>query len=103
MTSLPDSAVVASALISPAGELSLFILNKTKEPVTVQPQIATFEGKTLNLYQVTAAAINASGFQLNPQLSFVAGKQKEITLPGESITTISSYNLQHNDKGIIIQ
>ncbi len=102
-TSLPDSAVVASALISPAGELSLFILNKTKEPVTVQPQIATFEGKTLNLYQVTAAAINASGFQLNPQLSFVAGKQKEITLPGESITTISSYNLQHNDKGIIIQ
>ncbi len=103
VVSKKDSTLMSVALISPKGELSIFILNLKNESQTVTLAIAAFPEKQLNIYQVSKELVLKPGFELNPIGKFVAGSPKQLTLPGRSITTVSSYSLKNSDQGIINQ
>ena len=98
----PDSVLMSLALVSPAGEISVFLLNKSNEEQLVGLKIDNLPGKTLNVYQVTKVIVVKPDFQLNPVQSFGSGKMGKLVLPPQSITTVSSYSLTKNDSGIIL-
>jgi hypothetical protein len=101
---LPDSVINVAALVSPTGELSIFMVNYEDEPVKVKFDIAAMpEVKLLNVYQLTDKLVSEPGFELVPVKQFSSKKTKRILLPPESITTVTSYNLAKNDKGIILK
>ena len=99
----PDSVLMSQALFSPAGELSVFLLNQSDKEQLVSLKVENLPKKTLNVYQVTKDAISIPGFELNPAQSFSSAKPEKLVLPAQSITTVSSYFLKNSDKGIIIR
>lgn len=101
--SQPDSLIQSSALRSPNGELSIFIVNLKKEPLIINLEIASPSEKSLNVYQVSKELVTQPAFELNPIQSFTSLKKKELVLPSRSITTVTSYSLKNSDKGIILQ
>jgi len=102
-TSLPDSVLLSAAILSPAGELSIFILNPTDDDLNISLHIASFPGKQMNVYQVTKQMVSQPDFELNAMQQFKSSKKKSLLLPSKSITTVSSYLLYHSDNGIILQ
>ena len=100
-TGCPDSVLMSIALLSPKEELSVFIVNLKDENVTVDFNIKAFPNKQMNVYQVTKESVNKPGFELNPLQNFNSSSGKYLlTLPAKSITTVSSYLLRHQDKGV---
>lgn len=102
ITNQPDSLLMSAALLSPAGELSVFILNKTENEQTVSLEIENF-GKKVNAYQVSEEIVTKPGFELNPIKNFNPVKAGNIVLPARSITTVTSYSLKNSDTGVILQ
>ena len=96
-----DSLLMSVALLSPKGELTIFVLNPTEQLLHVNLETDSFSGKQFNVYQVTKELVNKPGFKLNPIDEFNSMKRKQIDLPARSITTISSQLLRNEDKGII--
>jgi len=101
-TNQPDSLLMSVALLSPAGELSVFILNKTEKEQTVRLNIGNFD-KELNVYQVSKEIVTKPDFELNPVRSFNPSEADDIVLPAKSITTVTSYSLQNSEPGIILR
>jgi hypothetical protein len=101
--SLPDSLLLTTALLSPKGELSIFLLNASDDHLLVSLDIQSLPVKQMNVYQVVQDLVSQPGFELNSLQRFKSSQKKAITLPAKSITTVSSYLLQHSDNGIIVQ
>ncbi|GAB1454466.1 hypothetical protein MASR2M47_45220 [Draconibacterium sp.] len=103
ITNQPDSILMSVALLSPAGELSIFILNKSDEEQSLSLKIDNLPGKELNVYQTTKETGANTNFELNSIQNFKSTKPGKIKLPARSITTVSSYALKNSDKGIVFQ
>jgi len=101
--SQPDSLILSSALRSPNGELSIFIVNLKNKPLAINLEIASPSEKSMNVYQVSKELVTQPAFELNPIQSFISSKNNELVLPSRSITTVTSYSLKNSDKGIILQ
>lgn len=101
--SAPDSVIISQALLSPAGELSVFLLNQSDKEQVVSLKVENLPGKTLNVYQVNKEIVTKPDFELNPVRSFNPAKPENIVLPAKSITTATSYSLQNNETGIILR
>jgi len=99
----PDSVLLSAALLSPGGELSIFILNPTDDDLHVGIGIASLPEKKMNVYQVTKEMVSQPNFELNAIRQFKSSEKPSVILPAKSITAISSYLLEHHDKGVILQ
>ena len=99
----PDSVLMSQALLSPSGEISVFILNKSNEAQIASLKIENLPGKKLNVYQVTKESVSKPDFQLIPIQSFDTDKTDKLILPSQSITTVSGYSLKHTDDGITLK
>lgn len=93
------SEVIAAALRSPRGNLTLYILNKTVSERHVKVVVSGLETlPKFYRYQVTEPQITQPGFTLNPEPTSL-----EEELPPRSVTALSTYNLSHTDHGIIAE
>ena len=99
----PDSVVMSVALLSPAGEMSIFILNKDDREYIVNLKIENLPEKMMNIYQATKEIVANTDFELNALRQFKSKKSEKMVLPARSITTVSSYALKNSDAGIIIK
>ena len=97
----PDSLIMSSALRSPKGELSVFIVNLKNETVTVNLEITLPSEKVMNIYQVSGEIVSMPDFELNAIENFNSKEKKKLTLPARSITTVTSYSLKNSERGII--
>ncbi len=97
----PD--ILCQTLESPSGELTIYILNKSNKVLNADIQIESHIEGELFLYQITKPTLNDENFKLNPIKSYSQLKNKVITvqLPAKSISTLSQFNLNDNDFGII--
>ena len=95
-----DSVIMAAAVVSPSGELSVFMLNLTDDPKDITLDIENYSGKSLQVYQASKELVNVPGFSLEPGLSINSSKKTVVTLPARSITTVSGYKLNSEDVGI---
>ena len=98
---LPDSLLMTAALLSPGGELSIFIVNLQENDVDISLQVNDFPEKELHLYQASKALVNEPGYQTKAVMSFHCEQRRLIKLPARSISTVSSYLLSPEDGGII--
>ena len=101
--SQPDSVLMSAALISPSGELSIFMVNLKEKTVKVKLEINSPSGKVMNVYQVSKQIVTHPGFELNAIRRLRSSKKSELELPARSITTVTSYSLNNSDPGIILQ
>lgn len=102
-SSQPDSALIASAVVSPKGELSIFIVNLNDRICNLHLDINSAPNKTLNVYQASKEIVSKPGFGLDPIDSFKAERPKELILPARSITTVTTYSIKNTQNGIILQ
>lgn len=101
--SQPDSVLMCTALLSPQGELSIFMVNLKNKILNVNLEITSSSGKDMNVYQVSKEIVSSPEFELNAIRKFNSSKKSELVLPARSITTITSYSLKNSDQGIILQ
>lgn len=97
----PDSILMATALLSPAGELNALMVNRSEEPLEVQLEISSYHNTSIYLYQVTKEILHNSEFRMDPIRNFNVSDRQRLILPAESITNITSRMLGHEDKGTI--
>jgi hypothetical protein len=97
--------LIATALRSPKGQLTLFLLNLSNNKMAVNigfsapPQALLLKG-----YQVTSAAVSTSGFKLEPINTVTIEKDKpalKVSIPARSITAYTTYDLDPSADGIM--
>lgn len=98
----PGSVLMSIALLSPKGELSVFMLNPSEQDLKLNLEISSLPDQQLNIYQVTKKTVNQPEFELNSIGEFNSNMKKQLILPARSITIVSSYLLKNSDSGIII-
>jgi hypothetical protein len=96
----PDSVLMSLAMLSPSGEISVFVLNKSEKEQIVEFNFENLPDKQINVYQTTKETVSTPGFELNAIQKFASSKPENITIPPRSITTLSSFTLKQSDKGI---
>ena len=96
---------VVTALRSPKGETTIYVLNKSDNEIEISLSLlGRKESIILNKYQVTEPEIREPGFTLNPIQFFELEKRFKILtdkIPPKSITTYSTYKLKFEAAGII--
>lgn len=99
-TDVSDGAeVIATALRSPKGNLTLYVLNKSAKKQCVGIVLSGLDKpRTFYRYQITESDVRQAGFSLNPVQTSL-----EEELPARSITTFSTYKLYHSDPGVIAE
>lgn len=97
----PDNGLLTAALLSPGGDLSVFLLNQTDKDVSICLNIVSLPEKRMNLYQVAKETVSKPDFKLDAIQHFPSSETTLLILPAKSITTVSSYTLTHGDNGII--
>jgi len=106
LTTKSDSGnYVVTAIKSPKGETTIYILNKSDNEIEISVSLLGLkENMLLNKYQVTEQEILKNDFKMNPLKTFDLKKKENILtdkLPSRSITTYSSYKLMQNEAGIM--
>jgi hypothetical protein len=102
---LGSGNLLASALLSPGGKLTIIVLNKSGSQQNMNLEIPGNQGNPdFHKYQVTDASVNNPNYRMNPIDSYhMTSAQPAIIdkLPPRSVTVYSNYNLASNDPGII--
>ncbi len=100
-----SSRILASSLLSPAGNMTVIVLNKSAREEELTLGIPENAGKPdFYKYQVTEASVKDPKYQMSPLQSFqIHQAQSSINdkLPPESITVYSNYHLSSDDPGVI--
>jgi hypothetical protein len=92
--------LLATAVVSPRGRLTIFILNQGIEPL--EALVATSGAEdSLSLYQVVEEDLG-EGFSLVPKNRLAFGeKPQTLALPARSLTVLTAFALGPTDPGIV--
>ena len=95
--------LVMTAYKNRDGHISILMVNNRQEPINVTIAIDNEDkNHTFHFYQVTEALLKSELFQLNPVKSYKnSGKLKNINLPAESISILTTNGLKNVDVGVI--
>jgi hypothetical protein len=96
--------VFAAALRSPAGHLTLAIVNDASCPWEASLEIHELGESKLFTYQVASEQSDRPSLEIQPLNSFKAGEGSPVhsqNLPPRSLTLFSSYKLYHHSRGIV--
>jgi len=99
--------VFAAALVSPAGNLTLVVVNDAETAWEVRPRFAGLAApRTLFRYRVEKEQADDVLLEIDPQQEFrLTPKQIGFTdtLPAFSLTVYSTYRLAHADPGVTVE
>ncbi len=98
----PDSVLMCNAVKSPGGVISVFLINKSDNELSVELNFTGEQIGELYLYQVNREIINAPVFHLNPVKKFKPKSKITVVLPSKSISTLSGNDLENDEKGIVL-
>jgi hypothetical protein len=100
-----DKALVVTALRSPKGNLTIYLVNTSDHAASAHLDIAGLaEERSFHKYQVQEMK-DMAGYRMDPsdtrKISAAASGIKD-TLPARSITVYSTYALRHEELGITV-
>ncbi len=99
-----QAKVLAQAVRSPRGNLTLIVLNLDDTAHETAVEISGLKGSmSVYRYQLTEAKAEQSDFKLEPEKEFKSSKgvlKFTEKVPAMSITTYSTYKLSHSEPGI---
>ena len=90
---------LATALVSPAGRLTILILNAAEKGAAVSLEVAGAPSEPLHLYQTQESTLGPS-FRMEPVRRIGAAGPTDLTLPGRSVTVLTSFERGHADPGV---
>lgn len=98
--SIFNPGILAQALKSPVGQLTILLLNKNPMEQTVSLRISGAENQKLYHYRVTEKEVTEPSYQMDPLGEFTVNEDQEIkvTLPGLSISALSGYRKMHEEE-----
>ncbi len=100
--SAPDSVLMCTALVSPGGIMSIFLVNRSSEELSVHLEIEGDGDRDLYLYQVSREVIQEPGFRLESKASFKGDIPVDIQLPARSISALTGNLLDAHDPGVVL-
>jgi len=99
-----DAGVVVSALRSPRGQTTIYLLNKSAQERKLSLKLTGLtESLTFRRYQVTEAEVTKPSFTLTPSATINAGSASNLLtaiLPGKSIVAYTTFQLADDADGI---
>ena len=98
----PDSVVMGTAFLSPEGELSIVIVNRSENDVSVELEVSGDETRTMHLYQVSRELVHEPDFRMEPRAGYDGKEPVVIDLPARSISNLTSNLLNEHDPGIVL-
>ena len=105
-TQADEQQIVAAALRSGKGQITIYVLNKSDAHHKVSVSLAGLQTTlTLQRYQVTEPAMSQPDFRMEPQRSAEVSPAKAVldeVLPPKSITVFSTFKLSHVEAGISV-
>jgi hypothetical protein len=93
---------LATALISPGGQLTVIVLNASERAATVTLEAGGARPERLHLYQIDEGRLGPA-FRMQPLRAFAPADPVALTLPARSVTVLSSFELRHEDDGITVE
>jgi alpha-L-arabinofuranosidase len=99
--------VFAAALRSPAGHVTLAVVNDAEHDWDASIHLRQLEEqRTLHRYQITPAQRDQVEVVVEPQKTFVVSSERcsfTDRLPARSLTVYSTYRLEHKDAGVFAE
>ncbi len=96
--------VTATALESPAGELTILVINDAPQPWSGRLVLQGLSGaRTFHAYQLDSSQADNPALRVEPLESFtLSGDSAELSreLPSRSVTVLSTVRLGHDDPGV---
>jgi hypothetical protein len=93
--------VLAAAVTSPRGRLTLFVLNLSKDAVSARVEVAGGAAGKLYLYQVEEAALGPE-FRMDPRAELALPGPAVVELPPRSVSAATAFHLAHEDDGVTV-
>ncbi|RUA12750.1 MAG: hypothetical protein DSY82_00405 [Flavobacteriia bacterium] len=94
--------ILCQSIVSPAGKMTIYILNKDEENFKVRLNFK-HNNNDLFLYQLTKDFPKVENFKLDPIKKYTKNSENIIVdIPAKSISTLSEFYLKDKDSGIII-
>jgi hypothetical protein len=98
----PARHILASALVSPGGRLTILLLNGTKSDVKASLEVHAAPPGPLRLYRVEEARLGPS-FRMNPLRALPTPGPVALELPARSVSVLTSFELKHGDDGLTVE
>jgi len=98
--------VFAAALRSPKGNLTWIIVNDAPRVWSATLEVSGVAGRALHKYQVTSEQHDQPGLRVQPlgeEKLAAAPASFAGTLPAQSLTIYSTYDLSHAQRGVIAE
>jgi hypothetical protein len=99
-----ERKLVAAALLSPKGNLSLFVVNETHRPARAEFSVSALaRDVTLHRYAVRPADRDKAQLEIRPIREFTAGGRTgafQDVIPAASVVVYSTYRLDPDEPGI---
>jgi hypothetical protein len=104
-TDAQGEGIFAAAVQSKHGKTTVLVLNKSSRTAKMTLELpANAAEPAFSKYQVTQAAVEAAGFEMSPIGTFHASAETRSitdTLPAESITVYTNFDLKRSEPGVI--
>ena len=91
--------VFAAALRSPKGQFTAFVLNDAPVAWKASIRFKGLEGRTLHIYRVAAGTKDRTDLRIEP----VRSPEAKDGIPPMSLTVYTTFQLAHDDRGIIVE
>jgi hypothetical protein len=98
----PARDILASALLSPGGRLTILVENGTEGDVKASLEVHAAPPGTLQLYRVEEARLGPS-YRMDPLAALPSSGPAELELPARSVTVLTSFDLKHEDDGVTVE
>jgi hypothetical protein len=94
--------LLATALVSPGGRLTVLMLNKADRALGASLEIHGAPPESLQLYQVEEGRLSPS-FRMDPLRAVPSSVPVDLELPARSVTALTGFHLSHQEDGITIE
>lgn len=94
-----NSNILSQSLISPNGKITNYIINKSNKEQLIKLKISGISNEHFFLYSVSEELIVKPDYMMNPvkEIMIKNGKEITITIPGQSINTLTNINILHEE------
>jgi hypothetical protein len=97
-----DAGLLATAVMSPGGRLTVLVLNKSGEERSLSLEAQAAPPGDLHLYRVEEALLGPS-FRMEPLATVSPARPAAFRAPPRSVTVLTGFGLRHDDDGVTIE
>ena len=97
---IDNGTIFSQTVKTPSGDITTIILNKSNKEQTIELEMDGINEVTFYLYRAVQEEVSEPGFRMDPVNTYSVrpGAVLNLIVPGESIHTLTTIHLQHEDQ-----